>query len=714
VFAAGNTIPLFSLNAAAIDTETTGLNPASARIVEIGAVRLAGGGANHDQTFRRLVRPGTPIPSTATAIHGIDDEAVARASDFPAIWREFSDFVAQSIVIGHMVGFDLAVLRYECERAGLVFNEMQALDTGLLARVVMPGLPDYSLENLSRILDVEITGRHSALGDAMAAAAVFRMLIPRLREKNVRTLGEAMLACRALAPALDRHRQAGWADVTEDMRAEAEHRRIDPFPYLYRVRDIMRAPLISAAANTSLADAVSVMVREKISSLYVRSPEADPTRPPVARTGIVTERDMLRALAQHGEAALAMPIETFASRPIAAIDSDAFVYRAIGRMDRLQIRHLAVRDGDGFVLGALSARDLLHLRAGEAVSLGDEIDQAADVHQLGLAWAKLPRVAASLLAEDISGRGIAAVISHELEALTRRAAMLAEARMRNEGHGAAPCPYAVAVLGSAARGESLLALDQDNAVVFEEGIPGGHEDRWFQILGEHLAQILHEVGVPYCNGGVMASNPQWRGSRKTWNDRIHGWIASSRPDALLSVDIFFDMLAVHGDGRLAEDVWRYGFDAAEGNVVFAKLLAEAAGTVEPGLNFFGGFRIRRERVDLKKSGLFGIVTAVRTLAICHSITERSTAARIAKLKLRHPKAANELEALGDAQDVFLDLILAQQIEDIARGLPATNTVSIKRLTHRDRDRLRDAFRSLRHLDDLVAGLLFDSRQCNTG
>jgi DNA polymerase-3 subunit epsilon/CBS domain-containing protein len=59
-------------------------------------------------------------------------------------------------------------------------------------------------------------------------------------------------------------------------------------------------------------------------------------------------------------------------------------------------------------------------------------------------------------------------------------------------------------------------MDQDNALVFADGAPGGAEDEWFGQLGIHIADILHEVGVPYCKGGVMAKNPQWRGSLATW------------------------------------------------------------------------------------------------------------------------------------------------------------------------------------------------------
>ena len=62
-------------------------------------------------------------------------------------------------------------------------------------------------------------------------------------------------------------------------------------------------------------------------------------------------------------------------------------------------------------------------------------------------------------------------------------------------------------------------------------------------------------------------------------------------------------------------LWRDGFDAARGEAGFAKLLAETAGSVEAALGFFGNLKTDRGRIDLKKAGLFGIVTAARALAI---------------------------------------------------------------------------------------------------
>jgi DNA polymerase-3 subunit epsilon/CBS domain-containing protein len=284
--------------------------------------------------------------------------------------------------------------------------------------------------------------------------------------------------------------------------------------------------------------------------------------------------------------------------------------------------------------------------------------------------------------------------------------VLAERKLLVDGHGAPPQPYAVVVLGSAGRGESLLATDQDNALIFADGAPGGAEDRWFALLGEHVSRILHEAAVPYCKGGIMAKNPAWRGSVGTWRERIDHWIGRSNPTDLLNVDIFFDLRCVHGDVPMAEALWRGAFDAAKGRADFAKLLVEAAGTVQPALGWFGRFLTEHGRLDLKKAGLFGIVSAARALAIRHHVVELSTPARLDGVKAVIPSAESELDMLKDAQGVFVDMILAQQLDDIGRGIAPTNTVATDRLTGHRRTRLRIALEAVAHLNDQVRDLLF--------
>jgi DNA polymerase-3 subunit epsilon/CBS domain-containing protein len=703
-----NATPLIALDAIVIDTETTGLDPADARIVEVGAVRIQGGRIL-DGAYGHLVHPGIPIPKASTAIHHIDDNKVAGAPAFAEIWPELRNLIGDSIVIGHTIGFDLAVLKRECQRAGHVFDQPRVLDTRLLAEIVEPALADYTIESLAAWLGVDVTRRHSAAGDALVTARIFSALVPKLREGGIRTLAEATRACSSLTKVLDEQHRAGWADTSKSpSRRDIERTlgRIDSYPYRHRVRDVMRAPAKFVDSNTPLGQAIKKMTDERVSSVFVQPAgnAAADVRP--GNVGIVTERDALRAIASQGVEALDRPARDIMTRPLVVVPADAFIYRAIGRMSRLAIRHLGVVDEGGHVIGALSARDLLRLRASEAVSLGDEIDEAHDAGLLAAAWAKLPHVTASLIAESVNARDIAAVISRELGAATRQAAVIAEKRMKEEGHGGPPCAYAVAVLGSAGRGESLLAMDQDNALVFKDGQPGSAEDIWFGKLGSHIADILHEIGVPYCKGGVMAKNPGWRGSISTWRERIKQWITIANPEQLLSVDIFFDMRPVHGDGRLCLQIWKEAFAVARHNFGFAKLLTENAGTIASGLGLFGQFNTTNGRINLKDVGLFGIVSTARALAVCHHVVERSTSARLSVLKALGKGGAHDLDAMIRAQDTFLSLLLVQQIEDIDHGTPPSNAVAIRGLAPEKRSELRSALKSIGHLDDLKRDLLF--------
>ena len=713
--------PLVAVDAVALDTETTGLDPSKARVIQIGAVRIRDGKLVDDATFDVMVDPGTPIPAATSAVHHIDDTMVAGKPSFADVRADLEAFIGGAILIGHSIGFDLAILRREYLRIDEAWRQPRSLDTRLLAQVANRTLPDFSLDMLASWLGVDIADRHTAVGDARATARIFLELVPKLRADGVRTVAEAENACRKLTQVLDEHMRAGWVDpvVSPSQRdAEKTLARIDSYPYRHRVRDVMTSPPLIASETMSLQEAVGMMMQKKVSSLFLAPPDRvpdvgkrggqgrDADGPDVGEIGIVTERDVLRAVADDGPKALAQTVSAIMSMPVAHVPADAFVYRAVGRMSRMGVRHLAVADDEGRLVGALSARDLLRLRASEAISLGDEIDAAGDVPALAKAWARLPMVSASLVAEDISSHDIAGVISRELGALTRRAAVLAEKNMVKAGKGDAPCSYAVLVLGSAGRGESLLGADQDNAIVFAEGDPDGPEDRWFAEFGKRLSVILHDVGVADCPGGVMARNAAWRGSLDTWRGRIGDWVRRSRPQDLLNVDIFFDMRAAHGDAGLARTLMEEAYELGHAVPSFAKLLAEAVTDFKPPLTFLGGIKTEAGRVDLKLGGLMPIVASARVLAIRHRIMHRATQHRLESAIALRIGGEPDLQQMMRTHGLFLGHVLRQQLADIDEGKPLTNAVSLKRLPRHEADALRDALSRLTHIDDLLRDLLF--------
>jgi DNA polymerase-3 subunit epsilon/CBS domain-containing protein len=205
-----------------------------------------------------------------------------------------------------------------------------------------------------------------------------------------------------------------------------------------------------------------------------------------------------------------------------------------------------------------------------------------------------------------------------------------------------------------------------------------------------MCDILDQIGVPYCRGGVMAKNAACRHSVADWRNVIDGWIERSEPIDLLSVDIFFDGVPVHGDLALADGIFDYAYAQGYTKPYLTMLMSGLGRDWRPPLTVFGGFRKDDQgRVDFKKHALLPIFTGVRTLAIKHGVRERSTAVPAAAVGAAGV-SPEHIEAIIGAHRLFLRALLEQQLIDSERGVPLSNGVEIKRLSPSRRRELRDA------------------------
>ncbi len=173
----------------ALDTETTGMDARTDRVVALGAVRWGPGG--EVDRFETLVDPGRPVPAASTAVHGIDDAAVRGAPSLDAALPAFRAFVGHSVPVAHMGAFDLAFLQRPLARARLPALE-RMIDTAVLAARLLPPLPELSLDAVCAYLGLPVIGRHTALGDARLAAAVLARLLPELEVRGASRLGDAL------------------------------------------------------------------------------------------------------------------------------------------------------------------------------------------------------------------------------------------------------------------------------------------------------------------------------------------------------------------------------------------------------------------------------------------------------------------------------------------------------------------------------------------
>ena len=683
---------LAALPAVALDLETTGLDVANDRIVQIGAVTMLGPVVRDAPRMDTYVDPGVPVPPGSTRIHGLTDATVAGAPRLQDVIEPLRDAIRGRVVVGQRIRFDLAVLRFEAARAGVPWRDPPALDVSHLAGALDRALVDLGLESLAERFDVTIGERHDALADALAAAGIFSALVPRMREADVRTLGEAEVLAARCTELVHREVEAGWHAMPGD-ETDAPSRpalaRIDSFLYLRRLDEVMSAPAQSIRPEETLRDAARIMTEQGIGALLVAGggPSA---------VGIVTERDLLRATTDPRIDPDVAPVSSVMSAPVRTMGGDEMLYRALGRMDRLGVRHLGVADAAGEVLGMVSQRDLLHHRASAAAELGDAVACADDAGALAAAHSRLAEVAGGLVVEGLDGAGVARVVSNEVRALTARAATIAAAQLEREGYGGAPARWCVLVLGSGGRGESLLSADQDNALVSARF--GKDEDGWFAAFGSRLADLLDEAGVRRCPGGIMASSREWRGSLPEWRERVAGWLRRSTPEDLLDVDIFYDLAPVAGALDLGRELHAAAVEAAGQAPAFIGLLADSVSAMAPPVGLFGRLRARDGRVDLKLGGLLPLVGIARTLALRIGSRARSTPERIQDAAAAGHVSATDAATLVRIHRSLLSLILEQQLEDLASGVSPGSRVAVARLSRDDR---RSLVRDLRVLDDTL-------------
>jgi DNA polymerase-3 subunit epsilon len=178
------------------DTETTGLNPDGGdEIISIAAVRIVNSRIVYHDIFEELIDPKREIPIESYKIHGINYEMVSGKKDINTILPVFRQFVSETVLLGHNIAFDMKMLKVKEKSTGIKFLN-PVVDTLLLSAVLHPVHEQHDMENIAKRLGVNIIGRHTALGDAIATAEIFLKLLPILKSNGILTLKDAIAASK--------------------------------------------------------------------------------------------------------------------------------------------------------------------------------------------------------------------------------------------------------------------------------------------------------------------------------------------------------------------------------------------------------------------------------------------------------------------------------------------------------------------------------------
>ena len=245
------------------------------------------------------------------------------------------------------------------------------------------------------------------------------------------------------------------------------------------------------------------------------------------------------------------------------------------------------------------------------------------------------------------------------------------------------------VMGSEGRGEQIMKTDQDNAIVYRDGLV------WpaMQQTLDKFSQTLIEFGFPPCPGNIMVSNPHWVRSLGDWTQIMSDWADSCDGAAQMNLAIALDAKPVAGNPAIFKAARNWFMRHLRNNDVFFSHFAKASLEFDTPLTFFGNLKDKGQ-LDIKKGGIFPIVHGIRTISLEYRIKVTNTFERIdglveiGQLKERHGKE------LSEALSLFIRLRLRQQIKRIESsetGHDQTpNMVDLKSLDKLERELLRDA------------------------
>ena len=187
--------PIDQVRFVVLDSETTGLNPRTDRIVTIGAVAVQGGEIVIEDSFGALVELARN--SEAVTVHGVTrDESRGGLAEADALAR-FLDYLRDGVIVGHHIGHDVATFDAGYERHWSVSLSNRSLDTMDLtlhlerdgAFAGRPPIRHFSLDALCGMFGVIPHDRHTAAGDAFITAQVFLRLLRLASKLGRNTLG---------------------------------------------------------------------------------------------------------------------------------------------------------------------------------------------------------------------------------------------------------------------------------------------------------------------------------------------------------------------------------------------------------------------------------------------------------------------------------------------------------------------------------------------
>lgn len=447
------------------------------------------------------------------------------------------------------------------------------------------------------------------------------------------------------------------------------------------VRDAYRQNAVWLDGNDTILTVAQKMKEHKNKSVLIKHHQ---------QVGLLTESVFRDLLLQNGSPN--DPAHQWAVFKLISIDINDFIFNALLKMMQYYVQRVAVVE-NGEVIGVLEQVDVLAYLSNHSHLIAQRLESAKNLDDLHDIAAQMTQSILVLRNNGLRAPQLAQLMQVLNGILFEKAwRMIAPPELYEQS--------CLIVMGSEGRGEQVLKTDQDNALILSEQA----DLNMARQAALNFSELLERLGYPPCKGNIMVSNEMWRKTLPEFKQMVGEWARKPTGDNMMNLAIFFDARVVAGNPAYLDEVNQYLRQFLNND---AGMLMSFARAVEQfdgdGQGFFSKLLNRsKEKMDVKKMGLFPVVHGVRALSLENKIHETNTFERIQRLAQLGVLDTQFAQDLAEAQRYLMDMRLKAGLACLHEGkVTAPNQLDIDSLSTMERDLLKDALQVVKKFKNII-------------
>ena len=179
---------LSSLEFCVIDLETTGGNPETEKIIEVGMIRIEKRKITEERNF--LINPHKDIPEFVQKLTGIKNADVQHSPKIEEVIDEICHFIGDSVLVAHNTSFDIPFLNGVLKKLGRPSLDNKVICTNIMTKYLIPEIMSSNLSYMSEIFNIPHSNAHRAVEDAKATANLLLKYMEIFEEKKIRKVNQ--------------------------------------------------------------------------------------------------------------------------------------------------------------------------------------------------------------------------------------------------------------------------------------------------------------------------------------------------------------------------------------------------------------------------------------------------------------------------------------------------------------------------------------------